>query len=152
MILHLIEEINKCLDIDCYLVALTSALSLPDICGKAEYPTLKPSDRYIKWYDEYIGKYEITEESKNEGVPYPSGLVVYNLRNSLMHEGNPNINEQTCDIQEFELLIEDKNRCSSYAGGASIRIDYFGDTIIKKTNAFRLGARLTMEVQSDTNE
>ena len=141
MVLKLIEEIRKSLDNDIYLSALMIALTLPDICGKASFPNDKPSDRYIKWYDEYIGQYETTEESKREGMPYPSGLVVYNLRNSLMHEGNPNINETTCDIQEFDLLIEDKNKFSIYAGSAGVRTDYIGNKVVKVTKSLCINIR-----------
>ena len=124
MILKLIEEINKCLDNNCYLVALSSALTLPDICGKAEYPNMKPSERYIKWYDEEIGQYENTPTGLQRGIPHESGLIVYSLRNSLLHDGNPNINEKTCDIQEFELLVEGKDTASSYVGSAGIERRY----------------------------
>lgn len=141
MVLRLVEEIRKSLDNDIYLSALMTALTLPDICGKAAFPDDRPSDRYIKWYDEYIGKYEQDALSKENGMPYESGIIVYNLRNSLMHEGNPNINEKTCDIQEFDLLIEDKNKFSVYAGSAGVRTDYIGDEVVKVTKSLCINIR-----------
>ena len=141
MVLRLVEEIRKSLDNDIYLSALMTALTLPDICGKAEYPNDKPSDRYIKWYDEYIGKYEQDYLSKRDGIPYESGLVVYNLRNSLMHEGSPNINEQTCEIQEFQLLLESKNKACSYVGSAGVRTDYDGDKVVGVTRSLCINVR-----------
>lgn len=59
MIFQLVQDIRKALENDLYFVALSSALTLPDICGKATYPN-EPSSRkrYISWYDEEIGKYE----------------------------------------------------------------------------------------------
>ena len=110
MINILVDEINRCLDANCYLVALTAALTLPDICGKAEYPNDKPSDRYIKWYDEHIGQYETNDNLKSMGMPYISGEVVYSLRNAMLHQGNPNIDNKKCDIQYFELLRQEKDR------------------------------------------
>lgn len=135
MIPRLIEEINRCLDIDCYLVALITALSLPDICGKAAYPDDKPSDRYIKWYDENIGQYERNEIAKKLEMPYESGTVIYSLRNSLIHEGSPDINEVTCDIQEFELLAESKETANSYVGSAGVERRRVGDeeVVVKKS-------------------
>jgi len=38
MIDKLIEEINLALDNNLYIIALNTSLTLPDICGKAEYP------------------------------------------------------------------------------------------------------------------
>ena len=49
---------NKALDNDCFFSALSLALTLPDICGKAKYPTDGNKKRFIAWYDEYVGAYE----------------------------------------------------------------------------------------------
>lgn len=60
MIQELIREVDACLSAGCYMSALITALILPDICGKAKYPEMEKQtkQRYIKWYDEYIGQYE----------------------------------------------------------------------------------------------
>ena len=49
MLLEIIKEIEKALDNEMFLSALALTLTLPDICGKAEYPELgnKP-ERYIR--------------------------------------------------------------------------------------------------------
>lgn len=38
MIERIISDIPKALDADCLFAALVLSLTLPDICGKAEYP------------------------------------------------------------------------------------------------------------------
>lgn len=38
MLMEIIKEINKALADNMYIAALTMALTIPDICGKAEYP------------------------------------------------------------------------------------------------------------------
>lgn len=49
MILRIIDEIEKALNHDLYFAALNLALTLPDICGKAEYPSLRSTrERYIR--------------------------------------------------------------------------------------------------------
>lgn len=141
MVLRLVDEIRKSLDNDIYLSALMTALTLPDICGKAEFPNDKPAIRYKKWYDEHIGKYEQDERTKEKDIPYESGEVIYNLRNSLIHSGNPDINETTCNIQEFELLIEDKRRTSICTSAAGIIHDYDGDEVVKTTRSLCINVR-----------
>lgn len=48
MVNRLVEDINRALDNDAYFAALSLALTLPDICGKAKYPTEKSTKkRYI---------------------------------------------------------------------------------------------------------
>lgn len=119
MVNQLIKEINLALDNNLYLVALNTALILPDICGKAEYPNLGATARYKKWYSEYIGQYEINPENVRRGIdiPYLSADVIYSLRCSLLHQGNPNIEEK--HNIKFSLLIEKKNEFDIYVDSAS---------------------------------
>ena len=113
MLLKIIEDINKSLDNDCFITALALALTLPDICGKAKYPNEKRNNvRYINWYDECIGSHEQCTDDDAQ-MPYLSGEVVYQLRCSLLHQGNPNINkdkvkEEQCKIDRFILVTEKK--------------------------------------------
>lgn len=121
MVDKIIEEINIALDNNLYFVALNSVLTLPDICGKAEYPSEKSSKkRYIDWYDKFIGQYEINPENIIRGIdmPYLSGEVVYSLRCSLLHQGNPNI-AGNHNIN-FSLLIEKKNEFDVYVDSAGV--------------------------------
>lgn len=105
MVNELIKEINQCLDNGCVMAGLSLALTLPDICGKAIYPKSKPSDRYVKWFDEYIGQYEHDDKLIRVDMPYLiSGELVYSLRNSILHQGNPNIDGKKFGIIYFELL------------------------------------------------
>ena len=106
MIERLINEINAALENRLYLVALNTALTLPDICGKAKYPELGTTARYKKWYQEYIGQYEKDSKS-TDGMPYLSADVVYQLRCALSHQGNPNVEKEKTGIDIFELVIEE---------------------------------------------
>ena len=52
MVQRIVDDIRAALDHDLYFAALSTALTLPDICGKAEYPNEKSSKkRYIDWYN-----------------------------------------------------------------------------------------------------
>lgn len=128
---------NKALDNDCFFSALSLALTLPDICGKAKYPTDGNKKRYIAWYDEYVGAYEQCpgEEGK---MPYLSGEVVYQLRCSFLHQGNPNIdkgkiNEECCKIDKFVLLTEKKKEFNILSDSASSSEQFWGDKKIGDT-------------------
>lgn len=114
---------NKALDNNCFFSALSLALTLPDICGKAKYPKDGNKKRYIAWCDEYVGAYEqcLGEEGT---MPYLSGEVVYQLRCSFLHQGNPNIdkdkiNEECCKIDKFVLLTEKKKEFNVLADSAT---------------------------------
>ena len=112
MVNELIKEINICLSNGCYMAALMTALTLPDICGKAKYPNMEKQtkQRYIKWYDEYIGQCE--KDPKDErGMISLCGELVYSLRCSVLHQGNPNIDGHKLDIDYFELIWQEKEGC-----------------------------------------
>ena len=104
MINQIIKEINACLKNGCYIAALTTALTLPDICGKVEYPNDGNSSRYKKWYSEWIGKYEKCPDDE-DNMPYATAKLIYNLRCSLLHEGNADVDLDKNDLMSFKLLI-----------------------------------------------
>ena len=112
MVLRLVQDIQKALDNNLYFVALNSALTLPDICGKVAFPEKRNKERYILWYDEEIGKYEKNPKD-TENMPYLSGNVIYNLRCSILHEGNPNISSRV-GIDHFSVVIEEANEFDFY--------------------------------------
>jgi hypothetical protein len=143
MMLQLIDDVNKALDAECYYSALTLALTFPDICGKAEYPQKSSTaKRYKDWYDEQIGKYEQCpcEQCRNTPMPYLSGEVVYSLRNSLLHQGTPNIDvdrikDDKNKIDRFELVLESKKSFDIYCDAAGI---YNGSVKTYRVNVRRL--------------
>ena len=100
-----VNDIKRSLSNRLYYPALSLALTLPDICGKAKYPNKKTSFRYIKWYDEYLGQYEHPQwDDDSPELPYLSGELVYSLRCALLHEGNPSVDKQKMDLIHFELM------------------------------------------------
>ena len=124
MIERLVQEIRTALKNELYFVALSSAITLPDICGKAAYPTERSSrKRYILWYDEEIVKYEKNPEDKDD-MPYLSGVVIYSLRCSLLHEGNPNMRNDSLrtnqPIDHFSLVIEKAKPFEIYSDASTI--------------------------------
>lgn len=120
MVIRLVQDIRKALENELYFVALNSALTLPDICGKAARPTEKCNKkRYILWYDEEIGKYEKNPDDKMD-MPYLSGKVIYDLRCCLLHEGNPNINDKKININHFSLVVEKNKNFNSYCDASKI--------------------------------
>lgn len=105
MINQLVSEINAALSHGLYLVALNSALTLPDICGKAEYPEIKSSsERYKKWYQEHVGQYEKSPDDPGGRFAYLSADLVCDLRCSMTHEGNPSIDGARHSIRKFRLI------------------------------------------------
>lgn len=126
---RIIKEINSSLESECFISALALGLTLPDICGKAAYPSSNITTRYITWYNTYIGNAEKPSDPYGTDMPYASGEVIYNLRNSLLHQGTPNITasdvkEERCKVDKFILSISDDydSGTSMVAYGAGMKI------------------------------
>ena len=114
MVDELIREIKVCLKNGCYMAALTIALTLPDICGKAQYPDEKSTKkRYVKWFDEYIKQCGIFPDNYSSDIPYLSSELIYSLRCSVLHEGNPGIDKEKSNIDYFELIWRERESASS---------------------------------------
>lgn len=128
MINKIIEDIDKALVAEAYLSALALALTLPDICAKAEYgDEIKINkERYIKWYDEYIGQYEKpTEDFGANSTPYLSGEVVYQLRCNYLHQGTATVDkekikEERCKLDKLILCVAKTNDLDIYTDCSSV--------------------------------
>lgn len=108
MIDRMIREIRLALSHELYLSALALTLTLPDTCGKAEYPNKNTAERYKNWCKQYL----ITDRDNSPygcDMPYLNEEVIYSLRNSLLHQSTPNvdkakIHEERCRVDKFELV------------------------------------------------
>lgn len=108
-----VNNIKCSLKNKCYFSALSLALTLPDICGVGEYPNKSVTERYIGWYDKYLGDFmAYGKDDLGGNNPWLSGEVVYNLRNTFFHQGNPGIasskvKEEANQLDEFILMLGD---------------------------------------------
>lgn len=104
-----VNDIENALKNKSYFSALAMSLALPDICGAAEYPNeTSTAKRYIEWYNKYLREYM----SDDSGNPYLSGEIVYNLRNTFLHAGSPNIDsnkikDEANQLDGFGLILGD---------------------------------------------
>jgi hypothetical protein len=91
------SAIYKALENENWYGALFLALTLPDICGKIQYPQAKSEERYVKWFQKYLDdKYTREVGPKRQKHIFLSGEDCYALRCSLLHEGSDAISSQRC--------------------------------------------------------
>ena len=116
-----VNDIRRSLENKWYFSALSLALTLPDICGMAEFPNKSVAERYIEWYDKYLGVYMAQGKDDLGGnSPWLSGEVVYNLRNTYLHQGNPGITsdkvkEEVNQLDKFTLMLGDGTVLQTFA-------------------------------------
>lgn len=104
-----LSEIKKCLDVGMLHSALILALTIPDICGRVEYPDIpddKNNTRYRKWFDDCITKYNIGEVGENKDTfDCFNGYMCYLLRCRMLH-GEPADIEEVPNRPESALKKE----------------------------------------------
>ncbi|MGA4838294.1 hypothetical protein [Streptomyces sp. G45] len=81
--------LGDALDEQNWHAALVMALTLPDICGKADAPGGRSGQRYAAWFDRHVGsRYKHRIGAGREEVIFLSGNDCYALRCALLHEGS----------------------------------------------------------------
>lgn len=125
MIDKLVAQIENAIENDLYLVALCSALTLPDICGKAEYPKKGVNDRYKTWYKNYVyDKFEHNKKHINDvyyQMPDLTEEIVYDLRCSILHSGDPNLNKEPPPVDKFNLILN-RDKTNSTIAKSTLRM------------------------------
>lgn len=119
--LNKIADIEKSLGAEAYLSALALTLTLPDICGKLEFPNDK--NHYSKWYDKWVnnltqfknGEYVKTKESQEHEALF-NGEMCYGLRCAFLHSGNTTSKKIKYD--EFKLQITKMRPGGSYGANS----------------------------------
>jgi len=111
MVTFYVRDIRRALENGCWFAALALALTLPDVCGVVEYPGTTVAERYISWYDRYIAQPHALDATP-EQTAYPSGEVIYNLRNTFLHQGKPSVigekvKEKRNRVDRFALMLGD---------------------------------------------
>lgn len=79
--------IKACLDAGQYGMALLGALTVPDICGRVEFPSIaEDMCRYARWFDDNVYRYNIGRTGRN-GKQFNclNGYMCYLLRCRVVH-------------------------------------------------------------------
>ena len=124
MINALIDEIETCLKQNLHMSSLSLTLILIDMCSKVEFSKeQKQSVRYPNWFDKYVAESMRHFKDKEDDF-YINGQIAYDLRNCVLHEGDPDLKMKDSNVQKFELLVEDHNRCS-HMGTETLVISHY---------------------------
>lgn len=95
MTARFVNSIKMAIQNENWYGALSTALMMPDICGRLEFPEDAPKERYLKWYnkwvlDKYIG---FLGPNRLKHIFF-SGSDCYAFRCAYLHEGSSNIEDQ----------------------------------------------------------
>lgn len=127
---QIIESVQDAITKECWIPALTTALTIPDIMGQIEFPVLinkhgrrLVGEQYKAWFTKHVAHHFANEEGwdaeGNPINPYFTADMCYQLRCSILHQGSNDIeykynfeDEENAEYKyEFELRV---NACNSY--------------------------------------
>ncbi len=120
MIEQYVNDIYNALHNKCYYSALALTLTLPDMCGMAEYPNEDVGKRYINWIDKYLSDYFYRGKGAlGTDNPCLTGELIYNLRNAFLHQGSPSIQvdkikKESNQLDVFTIILGDGETISDY--------------------------------------
>jgi hypothetical protein len=123
------DAVRKSLENKNWYAALTLALTLPDICGRLEFPNKNSSKRFIHWFNDYLlDKY--TRNNIWGTHVFLNGEDAYALRCAYPHQGEVNIEEQWIRkvISEFSFVAPPENsivHCNQHNNLLQLQVDIF---------------------------
>jgi len=111
--------------------ALVTALIMPDVCGRLETPDINSSQRYARWFNEWMGpNYGSAVGASGREHTFLSGEDCYALRCSLLHQGGANIERQKARIalDNFHFITPVKAwmvHCNQVDNMLQLQVDIF---------------------------
>lgn len=103
--------VKKAIQDENWYAALAIALTLPDICGKLQNPSLGSTKRYIGFFNDFLKpKYVHKIGALQREHEFLNGNDMYALRCSFLHSGTIEISNQRIQevLNKFVFLAPDK--------------------------------------------
>lgn len=136
---HFIEALEKSLYSKNWYSVLFISLTLPDICGKIEYPELESSKkRSVQWFDKYLGPIYKSEIGGKEYILLGNSDF-YALRCALLHEGQSDISSQGAHdvLENFKFVQPTTENIYIHRNKINrtlqLQVDQFGLEVLQAT-------------------
>lgn len=81
-----LKSLQQCIEADNWPAALCLALSLPDMAGTVENPKGEPRQRYMDWFNDWVGPKYRTQLLMGQET-FLSGADCYGLRCAMLYQG-----------------------------------------------------------------
>ncbi|WP_165055667.1 MULTISPECIES: hypothetical protein [unclassified Adlercreutzia] len=122
---QIIDSVRDAVEKECWIPALVTAMTIPDVLGQIEFPELafktgkrKVGEQYKAWFHEHVEHRYVDasgfDEEWHAKNPYFSAEMCWSLRNAILHQGSDDI--------EHEYRFEDENGVS-YSYGFELRVN-----------------------------
>ncbi|OIG76513.1 hypothetical protein A7M82_12695 [Acinetobacter baumannii] len=134
---HFINALETSIRTENWYSVLFISLSLPDICGKIDEPTLGSKQRTINWFNKYLRKIYTRKIGSNRiEHTFLSGSDFYALRCAYLHEGSNDITSQKAQetLERIRFIQPDTNVCihrNQINNTLQLQVSEFGKEILE---------------------
>lgn len=134
---HFINALETSIRTENWYSVLFISLSLPDICGKIDEPTLGSKQRTINWFNKYLRKIYTRQIGPNRiEHTFLSGSDFYALRCAYLHEGSNDITSQKAKetLERIRFIQPDTNVCihrNQINNTLQLQVSEFGKEILE---------------------
>lgn len=139
------DAVRKAVEQKNWYSALSSALILPDICGRLVDPSLGSAARYKPWFDQWMGHHYKSEIGpERELHVFLSGSDCYALRCSLLHHGDADIRTQRARkaLDDFHFVVTEP--------GAHVHCNQIENTLQLQTDIFAMQMADAVDAWADS--
>lgn len=137
-----------------WYVALSTALTLPDVCGRLINPDVPSGKRYPAWFKEWVEPLYTAIMPKIGVHIFLSGDDCYALRCSYLHEGGGDITQQRARkaLDSFHFIVPPGNDNSFHRNQArnilQLQVDKFCLEIADAVDAWSDSVAADQEIQA----
>jgi hypothetical protein len=123
-----LTSLQQCIEAENWPAALCLALSLPEMAGAVERPEAEPQQRYMDWFNDWVGHKYRTHLLVGQQT-FLSGADCYGLRCALLYQGQdlPEGTRQyvTKIFDRFKFTLSAEDHCSHKSRSLHLHVGGF---------------------------
>lgn len=149
----LVAAINKAIADENHYAALVLSLTMPDICGKLEFPKVSSSERIKNWFDKYLKKHNERIIPSGQTITFMTASDFYALRCAILHEASEDLTGQKAHEVlskiKFTTLNSHRNRIGSIL---ALNVERFCEEINQGVSEWLVDVSSNTEVMERINK
>ncbi|MGR5293652.1 hypothetical protein ACPV4U_25135, partial [Vibrio alginolyticus] len=148
------DSIRTAVNANDWYGALSTALTLPDVCGRLENPEKGSKARYVSWYQVWLQpKFTMKVGADQNEHTFLYGEDCYALRCSYLHEGGANIEEQRAKkaLEDFHFITPPASgsiHCNQINNTLQLQVDIFCIQVADAVDQWAKAVEDSEEIQS----
>lgn len=149
------DAVRKAIENENWYGALTTALTLPDVCGKLEDRVQGSQARYEAWWTEWMEPAYTSFRGPNRvRHVFLSGADCYALRCSYLHEGSGELGHQRARavLDRFHFITPPRNGSIAHRNQVNdvlqLQVDLFSTDIADAVDRWAASVSTNCEIQT----